>query len=176
MRQHRSAMNCCNYMLPKAEMQRGRLRQEGEHVVSGDSHKDGHTIHHEGIVPHGHIVLPLKALEKVVGVLCLYTAAETVAKDDELSATCNIQDATLWRYGEHAGHKISRHHICSCKEHIDRRVHQRHWTHNECADRRGHGESHCVLVTIRSNKVSCVWNDWMQIGLPFIANGPSKTL
>lgn len=62
----------------------GMAVEQGEIVISGDSHKDGcHSICLEGMLPHGHIILPLKAREKVIGVLCLYTATGTTVNAHE---------------------------------------------------------------------------------------------
>jgi diguanylate cyclase (GGDEF)-like protein len=72
----------------------GMAAEQGELIVSGDSRKDGrHTIcHQEEILPHGHIVLPLKAREKVVGVLCLYTTTETAVNDHEKKMLLSISE------------------------------------------------------------------------------------
>lgn len=48
----------------------------GETVVSGDAATDPrHTIRYPGLTPHGHVVVPLKAKDRVLGVLCLYLPA-----------------------------------------------------------------------------------------------------
>lgn len=45
-----------------------------EIVVSRDSRADnGHTVCNPAMPPHGHILVPLKAAGKTVGMLCLYT-------------------------------------------------------------------------------------------------------
>ncbi len=51
----------------------GHAASTGEIIISKHSHKDGrHTISYPGMNPHGHIVIPLKARDMVVGVLYLY--------------------------------------------------------------------------------------------------------
>lgn len=46
----------------------------GEIVTSHNSAEDGrHTIRHEGVPPHGHVIIPLKSQERVMGVLFLCT-------------------------------------------------------------------------------------------------------
>lgn len=55
----------------------------GETVVSSDAETDArHTIRHPGMAPHGHVVVPLKAKDRVLGVLCLHLPAG-VAPDEE---------------------------------------------------------------------------------------------
>ncbi|MBI5193390.1 MAG: diguanylate cyclase [Nitrospirae bacterium] len=52
----------------------GLAAMTGEIVVSTKADDDPrHTIHYADMTDHGHVVVPLKAAEKVVGVLCLYT-------------------------------------------------------------------------------------------------------
>jgi len=51
----------------------GLAAETGEVITSVDSHEDSrHTITYGGMRPHGHIVIPLKAKDAVVGVLYLY--------------------------------------------------------------------------------------------------------
>ncbi|MCF6289486.1 MAG: sensor domain-containing diguanylate cyclase [Desulfobacterales bacterium] len=55
----------------------GLAARTGEIVISGNSdHDKHHTIRYEGMAPHGHIIVPLKVAERVVGVLYLYTGAD----------------------------------------------------------------------------------------------------
>lgn len=56
----------------------GMAAKTGEIVLSGKAHEDSrHTMECAGqctgMTDHGHIIVPLKTAEKVVGVLCLYT-------------------------------------------------------------------------------------------------------
>jgi|Deesub1362A_J573_1020465.scaffolds.fasta_scaffold00395_19 diguanylate cyclase (GGDEF)-like protein len=56
----------------------GLAAKTGEVIISTDSNKDDrHTIRYPGIAPHGHIIVPLKAMNKLVGVLYLYLPADT---------------------------------------------------------------------------------------------------
>lgn len=56
----------------------GLAMEKDEIIVSVDSsHDDRHTIRYPGMKPHGHVIVPLKAMDKVVGVLYLYTAPGT---------------------------------------------------------------------------------------------------
>ena len=51
----------------------GLAAETGEVITSMDSHQDPrHTITYEGMKPHAHIIVPLKAKDSVVGVLYLY--------------------------------------------------------------------------------------------------------
>lgn len=62
----------------------GLVLETGEILVSDDSDRDDrHTIRYEGMEPHGHVIVPLKAMEKVVGVLYLYTAPGTDVDDEK---------------------------------------------------------------------------------------------
>lgn len=52
----------------------GLAAMTGEIVVSQKADDDPrHTINYADMTDHGHVIVPLKAAEKVVGVLCLYT-------------------------------------------------------------------------------------------------------
>jgi diguanylate cyclase (GGDEF)-like protein len=51
----------------------GLAAKTGETIVSTNSeHDERHTIHYTDTAPHAHIIVPLKARDKVVGVLSLY--------------------------------------------------------------------------------------------------------
>ncbi|MBI5203934.1 MAG: diguanylate cyclase [Nitrospirae bacterium] len=55
----------------------GIVAETGEVLISEDSAKDiRHTIVYPDAVPHGHIIVPLKAINKVAGVLYLYLAPD----------------------------------------------------------------------------------------------------
>ena len=53
----------------------GLVAETAETMVAENSLDDRHTIRYQGMRPHGHIIVPLKAADRVVGVLCLYTGA-----------------------------------------------------------------------------------------------------
>ena len=55
----------------------GIVAETGEILISEDSAKDiRHTIVYPDAVPHGHIIVPLKAINKLAGVLYLYLAPD----------------------------------------------------------------------------------------------------
>lgn len=52
----------------------GQAAISGEVIISKNSTTDPmHTISYPGMEPHGHIIVPLKILSKIIGVLYLYT-------------------------------------------------------------------------------------------------------
>lgn len=52
----------------------GLVAQEGEMVIcTNNVNDDRHTIHHDGMQPHGDIILPLKAFDRIAGVMFLHT-------------------------------------------------------------------------------------------------------
>lgn len=60
----------------------GIAAETGEIVLSGDSDVDTrHTIRYPSMDRHGHVVVPLKAFNRVVGVLCLYVPVATVVEE-----------------------------------------------------------------------------------------------
>jgi diguanylate cyclase (GGDEF)-like protein len=60
--------------VPAGKCHCGNAAATGEIVTSNNCAEDGrHTIRHEGVPPHGHVVIPLKSMNRVMGVLCLYT-------------------------------------------------------------------------------------------------------
>ncbi|MBI5869975.1 MAG: diguanylate cyclase [Actinobacteria bacterium] len=62
----------------------GLAFESGEILVSTESDLDDrHTIRYPGMQPHGHVIVPLKAMDKVVGVLYLYTIPGTVVDDEK---------------------------------------------------------------------------------------------
>ena len=51
----------------------GVAARTGEIIISKNCHTDcGHTIVYSNMAPHGHIIIPLKAVDRIVGVLYLY--------------------------------------------------------------------------------------------------------
>lgn len=51
----------------------GLAAKTGEIIISKNSHEDSrHAITYPNMTPHGHIVIPLKVVDRVVGVLYLY--------------------------------------------------------------------------------------------------------
>ena len=72
----------------------GRAVQTGETIVLPNAHEDSrHTISYPGIQPHGDIIIPLKAVDKVMGVLYLNLAAgtEVSGRERRLLATIGGQ-------------------------------------------------------------------------------------
>lgn len=62
----------------------GRAAAEGKMIVTaGNCSHLGQSLSASGMGPQGHIVIPLKARERVLGVLCLYVAAESAPKEAE---------------------------------------------------------------------------------------------
>ena len=60
----------------------GLAARTGEIVISGNSdHDKDHTIRYEGMLSHGHIIVPLKVAERVVGVLYLYMGADVKVEE-----------------------------------------------------------------------------------------------
>lgn len=55
----------------------GLAAETGEIVISDNSSTDGrHSFTYRGMQPHGHVIVPLKAQDRVAGVLYLYTPAD----------------------------------------------------------------------------------------------------
>jgi diguanylate cyclase (GGDEF)-like protein/PAS domain S-box-containing protein len=78
----------------------GLAVRKGEIVISKNSHTDcHHTIKYPGMEPHGHIIIPLKIADKVLGVLYLY-----LLPDAELGASILT---TLVTIGEQIGIAIN---------------------------------------------------------------------
>jgi diguanylate cyclase (GGDEF)-like protein/PAS domain S-box-containing protein len=51
----------------------GLAARTGEVIISKNSHTDcNHTIAYPEMTPHGHLIIPLKAIDKIMGVLYLY--------------------------------------------------------------------------------------------------------
>lgn len=64
----------------------GLAARTGELIISKNSECDSrHTIRYPGIIPHGHLILPLKAKDKVVGVLYLYLPPDFETEESSLN-------------------------------------------------------------------------------------------
>jgi diguanylate cyclase (GGDEF)-like protein/PAS domain S-box-containing protein len=71
----------------------GLAAKTGEIIISYDSGKDDrHTFRYPNMTPHGHIILPLKAKEKVVGVLYLYLPADVGLDNEKLKMLITAGD------------------------------------------------------------------------------------
>ena len=63
----------------------------GEIVISRNSREDErHSKCEHGAAPHGHIVVPLKAVDKVVGLLSLYTRPDIAVDEQALELLSSI--------------------------------------------------------------------------------------
>jgi diguanylate cyclase (GGDEF)-like protein len=64
----------------------GLAARSGEIVISRNSHTDSrHTICYDNMQPHGHIIVPLKSGNKVVGVLYLYLPADVEVEEFKIN-------------------------------------------------------------------------------------------
>ena len=69
----------------------GRALEGGEVSVSRNTVEDGLQVTcHPDTSPHGHIVVPLKAVDAVVGLLTLYTLPGTEASADQMKLFCSL--------------------------------------------------------------------------------------
>ena len=68
----------------------GLAARTGKLIVSKDSCDEHHTIRYPGMTPHGHIIVPLKAKERVVGVLYLYVPAGSEIDEDKIAILNSI--------------------------------------------------------------------------------------
>lgn len=69
----------------------GLAAKTGEIIISKNSgHDSRHTITYPGITPHGHIIVPLKARGRVVGVLYLYVPADVDVDEHKISILLSI--------------------------------------------------------------------------------------
>lgn len=60
----------------------GLAARTGELIISANSSTDpDHTICYHGMIPHGHIIVPLKSAKRVIGVLYLYIPADIEVDD-----------------------------------------------------------------------------------------------
>lgn len=88
---HSQAFIEAHQSLPLGACLCGLAASRGELVVSGDALQDvRHTIRYAGMESHGHIAIPLKSRERVVGVLCLDTAPGIAVSDSERKMLLSI--------------------------------------------------------------------------------------
>jgi len=85
----------------------GLAVRSGEIIVSRNSHTDKrHTICYDNMLPHGHIIVPFKSANKVVGVLYLYVPADSNLEElnsnllENLSAQVGLAIDNARLYGE----------------------------------------------------------------------------
>jgi signal transduction histidine kinase len=82
----------------------GRVAKTGESIVC--AHVDDRHIHYDGMLDHGHVILPLKWQSQALGVLCFYLAAGQVLDDHRrrfLEAAASIAATAIARlhFGSH---------------------------------------------------------------------------
>jgi signal transduction histidine kinase len=82
----------------------GRVAKTGESIVC--AHVDDRHIHYDGMLDHGHVILPLKWQSQALGVLCFYLAAGQVLDDHRrrfLEAAASIAATAIGRlhFGSH---------------------------------------------------------------------------
>jgi len=69
----------------------GMAARTGEPVISSNSESDErHTIHYQGMKKHGHAIIPLKVVDRVVGVMYLYLSAGVHIDDRGLNLLTTI--------------------------------------------------------------------------------------
>ena len=79
--------------VPYGECLCGLCVEKGEIIVSGDSEEDKrHSRTYPDAKDHGHIILPLKSRDKMLGVLCLYLSAGIKLSDREIEMYKSISD------------------------------------------------------------------------------------
>ena len=79
--------------VPYGECLCGLCAEKGEIMLSESSVQDRrHTGTYSGIKEHGHIILPLKSRDKVLGVLCLYLPAQIKLLGSEINIYKSIAD------------------------------------------------------------------------------------
>ncbi|MBU2600554.1 MAG: GAF domain-containing protein [Actinobacteria bacterium] len=80
-------------LLPYGECLCGMCAVQEEILLSSGYLEDTrHTTHYEGVEEHGHIVLPLKVREQLLGVLCLYLAPGTTLSDRQIGLCRTVAD------------------------------------------------------------------------------------
>jgi len=79
--------------VPYGECLCGLCVEKGEIIISEDSEEDErHSRTYSDAKEHGHIILPLKARDKMLGVLCLYLSARIKLSDREIEMYKSIAD------------------------------------------------------------------------------------
>ena len=79
--------------MPYGECLCGLCIEKGEIILSENSEEDKrHTKTYPDIKKHGHIALPLKSRDEILGVLCLYLSAEKKLSDREIEMYKSIAD------------------------------------------------------------------------------------
>ncbi|MBI4690518.1 MAG: PAS domain-containing protein [Nitrospirae bacterium] len=79
--------------VPYGECLCGLCAEEGKIIFSDSSVQDRrHTGTYSDIKEHGHIILPLKSRDKMLGVLCLYLSAGIKLSDREIEMYKSISD------------------------------------------------------------------------------------
>ena len=69
----------------------GLAAKTGEIVISDNCDDDSrHTFRYPGITPHGHIIIPLKARDRVVGILALYIPSKSIVDERKVDLLCSI--------------------------------------------------------------------------------------
>ncbi|MEW6117493.1 MAG: diguanylate cyclase [Nitrospirota bacterium] len=77
--------------LSMGESLSGLVATSGEPIISKNSDEDArHQVKVPGLSPCGHIILPLKAKDKVFGVLCLYLPPETEVEERILALLSSV--------------------------------------------------------------------------------------
>lgn len=89
----------------------GLAARTGEMVISDDSGTDiRHSIRYEGMKPHGHVIVPLKAVGRVVGVMYFYLPAHARVQERQRN--------TLGAIGEQLGMAIANAQLYEEAEHM----------------------------------------------------------
>jgi len=79
--------------VPYGECLCGLCVEKGEIIISEDSEEDErHSRTYPDAKGHGHIILPLKSRDKMLGVLCLYLSAGIKLSDREIEMYKSIAD------------------------------------------------------------------------------------
>lgn len=69
-------LETCRYVSP-GDCLCGRAVGTGEIIVCKNSLEDRrHTMCNHGAAPHGHVIVPMKATDRIVGVLSIYTGTD----------------------------------------------------------------------------------------------------
>lgn len=69
----------------------GQAAKTGEVIISRNSSTDNmHTIAYPGMEPHGHIIVPLKTLNRIIGVLYLYIPADIEVDEHKINLLSSL--------------------------------------------------------------------------------------